>query len=291
MVKISDTIYKYYTKELNLFELAYGNKKAKLLNSIIIITSVLYGIYYFYNFRFAKAVILFILSGLFIVFIEYTRYIVIKKYNKFVENYNLKETERDVSKIIITLLVEQIDEYGLLNRSGIDYLIKVYIKKSEKHKIKDIAIGVILLTTVIGKLGDFFFDATQKDIDRLTQIFTYVKSNLTDFIAIAVMLLVGILLIRYCIVATIAYFLNRKSNNYKKLSELLDETIMPQIIRYEASKINSDSLKENILRFIYGDSYEIKEMLNKQTKKKEDLKKTKRAILENGKSIRARSIK
>jgi hypothetical protein len=281
MENCSEDIFLYYTHDLSFLKLAYG-KRANLLNKLFVIISVFVLLFYFINFKPYK---IFIALGYSIctgVIFEFIRRKIITKNSNIAGKYDFAQAKVQSSRIKAFFLMDYVYNKGLLNKDGLEYLINIYSKKSEKNRFQGIAIGIILVSAVTQTAVDFLITSEHKDWERLKLYIEFFRANSTFYITIVVAIIILFLMMRFSYYETIALFINRKSNSYQQLSSYLEERILPKILKYSDLEIKDEQYK-SILGSIKVGSLPYNEPISKsqasksKNTKKNNGKRTKRS--------------
>lgn len=280
MENTSEDINKYFMKELGIFRLAFGSR-ATLIKSVFIICVFFSSIFYFTSSSIYKSIFVIIFTCILAFFVEFIRYRIIHRNNGIIKKYSLKRSKFDVSKIIACLIMDYIYRKGLLDKEGLDYLINVYSKKSNKNRFQGIAIGVILVSAFTQTLVDFLLMSEQNDWDRLQSHYNFFINNAESIITIIIIVLIMIFLMRYSYNELISTFINRKSNNYQLLADYLEGRILPLVLKYSFLETREIQYR-HILGSLDIDSFVFNLRCNKDDKNSVVDKQPKIKILKKG---------
>jgi hypothetical protein len=243
-----EEIFKYYFTELDIFKIAYS-KWSGIVKFVLGSFAVIFVIFYFWNFNAFKFIVLIIFLICFMGFLNYTKWVAVKYFRKS-DSYYENKPHLDFGDIRNIKLLEQIHNYNLLNNGGLNYLINIYNRKSDKFKYPKLTIWAFIIASIIQSAIDFCLNAEGKDWDRLKSYVQFVRSNIIIVIASIILFIIAYFILKYMISNIYDYFLNLKSNRYNHLCSILEERVLPLVVSFSSDGITDNEVYNRIIESI-----------------------------------------
>ncbi len=223
----SEKIYKCYFNELTLVKMAYP-KYHSIVTFFLLINFIFVAICIICLVSKAEGYLIidiYLVASfvVFLIIIEYSRFQVIRKYDNENTHYDIRKNYDIYYNIRLNRFKQIIIDEKLYSVEGLKYLIDIYLKKSEKHKFKEFAVVAIVFASILQQFIDIiFFGNTEK----LSNLGKYLVTNIRIIIPIVFVFIMLYILYKFFTKEA----LNYKSNNYKILANLLEETFLSEII-------------------------------------------------------------
>lgn len=276
MRNISENIYKYFCKDISLINLAYEGVSrffVKALLVILMILLILPNIIYIFNYNSRIMIVLLLDVTLILLIVK----LLIKRANnkgKTRINFsklNFNKLQLEYFDVKTILIVKYIYDENLLNKEGLSYLINIYSNKAKNKYIAGIAVGAIILNSIIQSLIDLYINGDKENQNRISDFCSQVFFS-KEMTIIIIIFFAILLITTKSILKSLHSIINMKSNNYKVLSELFHERLLPLVIIFENQTNNSHQVYEKVIESIY---YELskKDIKRKSIKVKKPKKK------------------